>query len=193
MLLIAGRLAFAGTPVVPVTHLVSPPILYGKFTQEKTIVGLKKPLISHGDFLVVRDKGVVWRTQKPFASAVSVTRKGIWSLNPTGQAIKRAPIHQGNLGVAMDMIQKVLAGDPASLSRIFSVAETGDAQKWAMDLKPLDPVVAKVINSIHLQGGKQVDQVDYLEANGDRTRIDFTDVVPDAGDLGPWQSVALGD
>ncbi|MDB5050192.1 MAG: outer rane lipoprotein carrier protein LolA [Fibrobacteres bacterium] len=177
-------------------RLASPPILSGRFTQEKRIVGLKKPLISTGDFLVVRDKGVIWRTQKPFAAAVAVTRKGIWSLKRTGADLKREPIHQGNLGAAMDMIQKVLAGDPASLAKAFSVtkeSEVGGGGGWSLELKPLDPVVARVILSILLQGSKHVDRVEYSETNGDKTRIDFAGVADNAGELGSWQADAFRD
>lgn len=181
----------AGAPFAG--RLASPPILSGKFTQEKNIVGLKRPLLSQGDFLVARDRGVIWRTAKPFAAAVAVTRKGIWSLKPSGTGLQRESIHQGNLGVAMDMIQQVLAGDPASLDKAFAVSGQGDAKAWTLDLKPLDPVVARVILSIRLQGGRHVDHVEYAEANGDKTRIDFSGVADDAGDLASWQATAFRD
>ena len=174
-------------------RLASPPLLSGDFTQEKRIAGLKKPLISQGQFLVARDKGVIWRTRKPFAAAVAVTRKGIWSLQPAGGGIQRESIQQGNLGMAMDMIQKVLAGDPASLDRIFAVAEKGGAEGWTLDLRPLDPMVARIILSIRLQGRGHVDRVEYAEANGDMTRIDFTAVADNAGELASWQAVAFRD
>jgi hypothetical protein len=174
-------------------RLASPPLLSGRFSQEKKVVGLKKPLLSQGDFLVERDKGVIWRTQKPFAAAVAVTPKGIWSLKEAGTGLKRSPIHQGNLGIAMDMIQKVLAGDPSSLSKAFKVAEQGDSASWSMELKPLDPVIARVVASIRLQGSSHVDQVEYSETNGDRTRIAFTEVAAGAGSLAPWRTAALKD
>jgi hypothetical protein len=189
-----SNLGAAGEAKSPLAgRLASPPILSGIFAQEKRIVGLKKPLLSQGDFLVARDKGVIWRTQKPFAAAVAVTQKGIWSLKRSGGDLKREAIHQGNLGVAMDMIQKVLAGDPSSLAKVFSVAAKGDAAAWTLDLKPLDPVVARVILSIRLQGSKHVDHVEYSEANGDKTRIDFSAVADTAGELGSWQAVAFRD
>jgi hypothetical protein len=174
-------------------RLASPPLLSGRFSQEKKVVGLKKPLLSQGDFLVERDKGVIWRTQKPFAAAVAVTPKGIWSLKQAGTGLKRSPIHQGNLGIAMDMIQKVLAGDPSSLSKAFKVAEQGDSASWSMELKPLDPVIARVVASIRLRGSSHVDQVEYSETNGDRTLIAFTEVAAGAGSLAAWRTAALKD
>jgi hypothetical protein len=189
----AGSPAVAAAKPAIAKRLASPPLLSGRFSQEKKVVGLKKPLLSQGDFLVERDKGVIWRTQKPFAAAVAVTPKGIWSLKQAGEGLKRSPIHQGNLGVAMDMIQKVLAGDPSSLSKAFKVTEQGDSASWSMELKPLDPVIARVITAIRLQGSSHVDQVEYSETNGDKTRIAFTGVAAGAGTLSAWQAAALKD
>ena len=174
-------------------QLSAAPLLSGKFVQEKTIAGLRKPLVSRGDFLVARDQGVIWRTQKPFLAAVSVTPKGIWALRETEGEIRRDPIHQGNLGVAMDMIQKVLAGDPASLKQAFAVLEKGEPGNWTIDLKPLDPVVARVITGIRLTGAKHVDRVEYAETNGDKTRIDFSAVADNPGALTAWRAIAFGE
>ncbi|HKP94985.1 MAG TPA: outer membrane lipoprotein carrier protein LolA [Fibrobacteria bacterium] len=191
-----GQVAAQGqaAQAAPITgRLAAPPVLSGNFVQEKTIVGLKKPLVSRGDFLVVRGKGVIWRTRKPVSAAVSVTPKGIWSLKPSASGLKREAVHQGDLGLAMDMIQKVLSGDPASLAGTFDVKEAGTAAAWSLDLRPLDPVVHRVISSIRLEGGKYVDRVEYAEANGDKTRIGFSAVADSAGELGAWQAAAFGE
>jgi hypothetical protein len=173
-------------------RLASHPVLSGKFVQEKKIAGLSKPLVSRGDFLVVNDQGVIWRTLKPFDAAVAVTGKGLWSLTQEAGVVKREPIHQGNLGTAMDMIEKVLAGDVLSLKKFFKVTEGGTATAWTIDLEPLDPVVARVIKRLHLQGSKNIDSVDYFEANGDSTHIVFSGVQPAAGSLGAWSVAAFG-
>jgi hypothetical protein len=173
-------------------RLASPPILSGKFVQEKKISGLSRPLVSRGDFLVDRGQGVIWRTLKPFDAAVAVTGKGIWSLSSLDGVVKREAIHQGNLGTAMDMIEKVLAGDVMSLKKFFKVTEGGTAEAWTLDLEPLDPVVARVIQRLRLQGSKNVDSVDYFEANGDSTHIVFSSVKPAAGPLGAWAGAAFG-
>jgi len=92
----------------------------------------------------------------------------------------------------MDMIEKVLAGDVSSLQKFFKVTEGGTAQAWTWDLEPLDPVVARVIKRLHLQGSKNVDSVDYFEANGDSTHIVFSGVRPVAGSLEAWSGAAFG-
>jgi len=183
-------------------RLASAPLLYGHFVQEKAIKGLKKPLISRGDFLVAKDKGVIWRTQKPFVAAVAVTPKGIWSVKGGGTGLdpneevpvpKRSPIHQGNLGATMGMIQKVLGGDAMGLGKAFKVLEGGSDSAWTLRLEPKDAVMARFIQSVTLAGGAHVDSVVYMEANGDATRIAFSGVAKGGGALAPWIATVLRD
>src|ERR1043165_1312916 len=57
--------------------LARPKILCGRFDQQKQLVGLKKPVSSNGRFCVVADKGVLWRTLKPFPNTLKITRDEI--------------------------------------------------------------------------------------------------------------------
>lgn len=183
----------AAEPDAMARRLNAAPLLYGKFVQEKAIKGLKKPLISRGDFLVARDKGVIWRTQKPFAAAVAVTPKGIWSVKETAAGPARSPVHQGNLGMAMEMIRNVLAGDASALGKTFRTDAGGTDSAWTLALQPKDAGMARFIKSVSLRGGAHVDAVEYLEANGDATRIVFSDVAAGGGALAGWVAPVLRD
>jgi hypothetical protein len=169
------------------------PVLYGHFTQEKSIQGIKKPLLSQGDFLVARGKGVIWRTRKPFAAAAAVTAKGLWALEggDSARAPKRKPLHQGNLGATLGMMERVLSGDPAGLEKNFAVRASGTDSAWSLRLAPKDPAWARFVKSIEVAGGAHVDSVAYSEANGDRTRIAFTGVEAGGGALGAWSDAAF--
>jgi hypothetical protein len=187
----------AATPAAPVyaRGLAAAPVLYGHFTQEKSIQGIKKPLVSQGDFLVARGKGVIWRTRKPFAAAAAITAKGLWALegNDSSRAPKRTPLHQGNLGATLGMMERVLSGDPAGLEKNFTVQAAGSDSAWTLRLAPKDPSWGRFVRSIAVSGGAHVDSVAYLEANGDRTRIAFTEVQAGGGALGAWSDAAFRD
>jgi hypothetical protein len=176
-------------------HLAAAPVLYGHFTQQKSIQGIRKPLVSQGDFLVARGKGVIWRTRKPFAAAAAVTAKGLWALEggDSSRAPKRTPLHQGNLGATLGMMERVLSGDPAGLEKNFTVRASGGDSAWTLHLSPKDPSWARFMRSIDLAGGAHVDSVAYLEANGDRTRISFTEVQAGGGALAAWSEAAFRD
>lgn len=200
----APKAVISPSPIKPAMarRLASVPLLYGHFVQAKAIKGLNKPLTSRGDFLVAKDRGVIWRTQQPFNAAVAVTPKGIWSIKGGGAGLdpkeeaagpKRSPVHQGNLGATMGMIQKVMAGDAADLGKAFKVAEAGTDSAWTLRLEPKDAVMARFIKSVSLKGSAHVDVVEYLEANGDSTHIAFSEVAEGGGALSGWVAPILRD
>lgn len=187
----------AGAPLAPAyaRRLAAAPVLYGHFIQEKAIQGIKKPLVSEGDFLVSRGKGVIWRTRKPFAAAAAITAKGLWSLEggDPSHPPKRKPLHQGNLGATLGMMERVLSGDPAGLEKNFAVAAAGADSAWTLRLAPKDSSWTRFVRSIQVAGGAHVDSVAYFEANGDRTRISFSAVQEGGGELAAWSDAAFRD
>ena len=75
LLSLAGACAQAAAPVAKIqSMLAKPDVLCGRFDQTKQLAGMKKPLLSHGRFCVVKGKGVLWRTLKPFPNTLRLTR-----------------------------------------------------------------------------------------------------------------------
>jgi hypothetical protein len=85
---------------------------------------------------------------------------------------------------ALRMVTKVLfaifAADVDELKRHFDITGEAQAGRWQAELKPKEPLVAKVIPLIRMQGSKVLDAIQISEANGDLTAIDFTGVELDA-------------
>ena len=93
----------------------------------------------------------------------------------------------------MGMIQKVLAGDAASLEKAFEIESSGVDSAWGLALKPKDAVLARFVKRISVKGGAHVNEVEYLEANGDRTHIAFSEVTETGGALSSWPALVLKD
>src|SRR5262245_52598561 len=70
-------------------RLADTPVLRGEFEQRKTIKGFKNPLVSRGDFIVAKARGVVWRTQQPFASTLVLTRDRLLARQADGSVTNR--------------------------------------------------------------------------------------------------------
>ena len=67
-----------------------------------------------------------------------------------------------------------MSGDVQALSSQFNVEATREAQGWRLKLTPKSAMLAKAFQSLTLQGDRYVRQVEIVEANQDRTRIQFT-------------------
>ena len=68
----------------------------------------------------------------------------------------------------------LLAGDFGPLEKLFDSDGTIQQNNWSVTLKAREPGLAKVIDSIAIEGGVYVNKVALQEANGDRTQIVFT-------------------
>jgi hypothetical protein len=200
LLVFSGLLPAAAPAPVPLSSTAleaaapKAPVLSGVFDQEKSIKGFKRPLKSRGRFSLALGKGVLWRVDKPFASAVCVDAKGLWLVDEGPQGVKRKALHRGDMSLALGLMQKVLGGDRAALAQAFEVAEQPAPAPgaWSLDLKPREAVLRQALRSIHVEGLRHVEAVQYEEANGDKTRLRFS-AVREAEAVDPTDKAAWGD
>ena len=70
----------------------------------------------------------------------------------------------------------LMSGDVQALSSQFTVSaqRQGQGQGWTLRLTPKSAMLAKAFQSLTLQGDRYVRQVEIIEANQDRTRIQFS-------------------
>lgn len=74
------------------------------------------------------------------------------------------------LGVLAGALRRVVAGELTALESDFQIDLSGDERRWTMRLRPRDPAVARVLESIDLQGAEsRLLTIVVLERPGDRT------------------------
>jgi len=177
LLLVAAPLVQAADAAVDaITQAVArPDVLRGQFTQEKQVSGFKNPLRSQGQFVVARKQGVIWSTLKPFPSEVVVTADRILSRQRDGSTRVELDARQQPAMRSVNAIMfALMSGDVQALSSQFNVEATREGQGWRLKLTPKSAMLAKAFQSLTLQGDRYVRQVEIIEANQDRTRIQFT-------------------
>jgi len=158
------------------TRLADAPVMRGEFEQTRTLRGFKNPLVSRGDFLLVRSRGVVWRTRAPFASTLIVTRDRLLSLGGDGATTAEMNARtEPGLRAVNEVMFALLAGDLAALARHFRVeGELLEGQGWRLVLTPVNALLAQQFAMLGLEGDRYVRQVRLNERSGDQTVIHFT-------------------
>jgi len=174
-LVLAGLVALGAAPVGKIRAVLSTAKTFcGNFEQQKQLVGLKRPVTSHGRFCVLADKGVLWRTLQPFPNLLKLTRDEIVQMQ-NGRILQRLDAKQEpTVRTVNAVLFALLAGDFSQLEKFFDSEGTIHDNEWRVTLKARDPGLAKVIGSIALEGGAYVKRVQLQEANGDGTQIVFT-------------------
>jgi outer membrane lipoprotein-sorting protein len=155
-------------------QLTNAEALRGKFEQIKQVAGFAKPLTSLGTFLVVRDKGVIWSTEKPFASTLRLTRDQILATQGGAVAFRLDAQSEPTVRVINGVLFSLLNGDVSALNTHFDVAGDIKNANWHLTLTPKDAGVAKIMQRIEMRGDAFVKQIVISEANGDVTTINLS-------------------
>ena len=142
-----------------------------RFEQEKQVAGLSQPLRASGELLLVRDLGLWWQQQKPFALTLTLTPQRMVQ-QVAGQPA--TVIDSPQLLEFSQMLLALFGSDEATLSRYFSIDFQSSEAGWQLVMVPTQAPLDKVFASLTLSGQGQLDQLLIEDRQGDSTRIRFS-------------------
>ncbi len=190
--LAAGGIALALLGTMPVhaedllggvaVRLVDAPVIHGQFEQTRKLAGFSNPLVSRGDFVLARGRGVVWNTRDPFPSSLLVTPEKLVMRGADGKVQQQMQADsQPAMRVVGESMIAVLRGDLRSLQARFDVkGKLVGKAGWTLVLTPLDAGMRRVFTRIELAGDRFVRNVRLEEGSGDSTVVRMID--PSAAD-----------
>ncbi len=158
------------------TRIAHPSLLRGHFVQLKQVAGFRKPLRSAGQFVLVRERGIIWRNEQPFASSLVVTPERL--VSEVGGSTRRVDAAQEPAVRAINAILfDLIDADIARLQARFDLLAIAQADgRWQLKLTPKAGTLTQAINAVELEGARHVDRVVLVEANGDRSEIAFSEL-----------------
>jgi hypothetical protein len=165
----------ADAEVTVMQRLSKPEVLRATFVQSRQITGFKRPVESSGNLVVARGRGLLWNTQRPFASTLSITPDHLRVANGTGQMetvldARREPM----LDVLNEVLQSVVIADVVALKARFDLrARLVGATDWELGLRPRDKALKDRFTIIELTGSHYVRKVRLVEKSGDVTTLVF--------------------
>jgi outer membrane lipoprotein-sorting protein len=183
--LVSGEPA-KGAAIDPVFKLLALQRLGCKFSEEKRVALLARPLKSTGTIYFERDKGIARTTLTPKVQHVVLTKTTLRIT--TDKKSEEIPLDKSKDLKAFALIfPSVLRGDRAELEKSFTVGLYGsDKDWWALAFTPKTDSMKKLIKRV-VVFGKKTDLVSLqiVEASGDTTDTRLTDIqknadVPDA-------------
>ena len=191
-LVVGTASAHAAAPIAQIgAMLAKPEQLCGRFDQTKRLAGMKKPLVSTGRFCVVAGKGVLWRTLKPFASTLRLTRDEIIHMQGDRVSMRLDASQEPTVRMINGVLFSLLGGDLGQLESLFDVNGSITGQTWKVDLKARNAALARAVGSISLEGGAHVRAIQMNEESGDQTAIIFSDIKTGPGAALPEEAAQL--
>lgn len=152
-------------------RLQQPEWLRGDFTQTKKVPGFARPLVSSGNFVAARGRGVVWRTLKPFASELRLTQNEIRATQGGQTALRLDASREPAVRVINTLMFALLNGDVSGLAELFEVSGNVKGAGWQLALVPRAGALQQVLKRVELEGDAFVRRIQLFEANGDESLI----------------------
>jgi len=154
-------------------RLTTEPVVRGSFEQRKTVKGFRHPLVSTGDFVVSRQRGVLWRTLAPFASTLVVTSDRVLARQADGSVTRRLSANDEPAVRALsETLLAVMAADLSVLAQRFRIeGDLVGRDAWRLQLTARDPAMARWVQRVELEGDRYLRTVRLSEGSGDVTQI----------------------
>jgi hypothetical protein len=154
-------------------RLTAEPVVRGSFEQRKTVKGFRHPLVSTGDFVVSRQRGVLWRTLAPFASTLVVTADRVLARQADGSVTRRLSANDEPAVRALsETLLAVMAADLSVLAQRFRIeGDLVGRDAWRLQLTARDPAMARWVQRVELEGDRFLRSVRLSEGSGDVTQI----------------------
>ena len=168
-----AQVSFAGIIPTATPTRMQPAVLRGQFQQSRHLEGFKHALVSSGDFVLARGKGVIWKTRAPFASVTIITAYRLTTSDAGSATATVAPRERSQAaGLVSSLIMALVSADVASLSQVFEIQQAVLPDgRWRMDLVPRQALLGRVFAKIQLDGDRYVRSVHLEEKSGDVTDI----------------------
>lgn len=146
--------------------------LEGYFIQQRHLSGFAHPIVSEGQFYFEKNKGLIWKTQKPFETKLVINADGITQFvddqDTMTVSVKQFP--------ALETLHQVLSlsmqGRWQEIDRLYGAGLTPSGTGWALNFQPEGDMP---IQSISLQGDEFLNHLIIVKPEGDKDEIQFHD------------------
>lgn len=155
------------------------PVLRAEFVQTKTMAALKRPLVSTGRMLLSSEHGVAWFVETPVRAGYVISEQRLTEMDAQGTPRAREATDVPGLAQISRTFQAMMSGQLDALRDSFDVQVTGTPTRWEMVLSPRQRQTAAFLSRLQLSGGRHVDRVTIVEANGDTTTLQMKNVQAD--------------
>jgi outer membrane lipoprotein-sorting protein len=139
------------------------------FKEKRTVDMLERTLESSGRLSFAAPDTFVRETLKPRQEKVAVVGNSVTM--SAGSRSRTVPLDSvPEAAVIMEAIRGTLTGNRELLERHFNAAVSGSAQRWSLELVPIEPRLRELVRSVQLGGQQsQVREVTVTMSDGDRS------------------------
>lgn len=184
----------AVTYATPPSFIAPNEVMRGNFSQDRFLAGFDAPLHSNGNFTLAPNQGLIWRSEKPFATTVIITSQGLIQKTGDTELMRLSATEMPYFAPLYRFLAATLSGDWGALSEHYQVRDTAVDNGRELTLHPLKGNAGLVpFDSITIHYSKFVDHIEIRKPDGDRDHLSFTDVMLSSGPVGAAEEALYDD
>jgi len=147
-----------------------------RFVEKKYLAVLDAPIQSAGTLVYQRPNRLERHTETPRAESMVLDGSALTLSRASGELhmdLRDYP----DAAALIESIRSTLAGDRLALERNYLLSLSGNEPAWTLDLSPSDPKITELVHRIRITGhAGQIDAVEILQADGDRSVMQITPI-----------------
>lgn len=148
----------------------------GSFRQTKTVAGSTRSFVSTGRVQIASGYGIVWYTEKPYASILAVGRDVLIQKIRDGQPSHLDMAQNPVYTQIATTLECVFSADFTVMSDTFRTYISTDGESWSLKLIPRNKAVSSFIESMVLSGSDTFESLTLHETTGDTIVYGFSDM-----------------
>lgn len=170
LLLASGTACAAGPGLDRLMHgLAQVRSGHALFVEKKYIAMLDRPVESSGELFYRAPDFLEKRTLKPKPETM-ILDNGRLVIERDSQKHQLQLQDYPELAAVIDSIRGTLAGDRRALERNYRLSMDGDAERWTLQLLPIDEKMQAVIKHVRITGARyEVQSIEISHVDGDRS------------------------
>ncbi|SRR6266508_1326824 len=141
------------------------------FEETRHFAVMSAPVVRRGTLRYERPDRLEMQVVTPFPETVEIAGSRIRIESPDGRrewSLAAQPVALAWI----EAIRASLAGDVATLARLFRITLTGTSASWRLHLEPLDARVATTLAHVEVRGREaQLSTIEIVDRQGDRVVI----------------------
>lgn len=149
-------------------------MLRAKFKETKILPSLSKALQSSGDFIYIKDLGVMWKREKPFVMQTVITKHGVaqWI---EGEKQPQSQQAQKMMQPILQIVLAILSGEFVDLTEQFIITKLpAENNRWALMLKPKAAEIKPYLKEIQVSGGQHIELVHIINTKDKYTNVIYS-------------------
>lgn len=142
---------------------------HSRFVEKKFIAMLDRPVESSGELFYTAPDRLEKRTVSPKPESMILDR-GTLVIERGRQVHRLQSQDYPELAAFIDSIRGTLAGERVALERNYRLSLDGTAERWTLQLQPLDEKMQAVVKRIRIAGVRdKIRSIETIQADGDRS------------------------